>query len=88
MLLLAAAAWPCAAQEMAFGGSAEDILREAVPADRGFFAVGTTASDDGTLNTRSRSGETGWAVRADADGRQVFPDYSIGFWDEERIGNR
>ena len=29
----------------------------------------------------------GFITLADADGRQVFPDYSIGFWDKERIGS-
>ena len=72
LLLMALWAGSCCAQEIAFGGSAEDMLLQAAAAGGGFFAVGKTASADGTLDTRSRSGETGWAVRADADGRQMW----------------
>lgn len=69
-LLLAGLAAPCAAQEadFAFGGRGEDALYEAVAAGDGLFAVGTTASADGDLASRTRSGETGWAIRIGADG--------------------
>lgn len=70
--LLFMAAAPCHAQDMAFGGRGEDAIYEAVPADGGFFAVGTTASSDGDLASRTRAGETGWAIRVGADGRILW----------------
>lgn len=72
-LALLCFALPCAAQELAFGGRGEDILYEAAAVrGGGFFAVGTTASADGDLESRTRSGETGWALRADAEGRLMW----------------
>lgn len=50
-----------------FGGSGEDALYEVVACGDGLFAVGTTASSDYDLSTRTRRGETGWALRLDAD---------------------
>ena len=71
-ILLCALTQPCFGEELAFGGRGEDILTEAVAADGGYFAVGTTASSDGDLATRKRSGETGWAARISADGRLLW----------------
>jgi len=69
-LLLAAA--PCRAEELAFGGTGEDELREVVSAGDGLFAVGTTSSADGDLAGRKRSGQTGWALRIGADGQRLW----------------
>lgn len=69
-LLLAAA--PCRAEELAFGGTGEDELREAVSVGDGLFAVGTTSSADGDLAGRKRSGQTGWALRIGADGERLW----------------
>lgn len=52
----------------AFGGSGEDALYEVVACEDGLFAVGTTASSDYDLSMRTRSGETGWALRLDGGG--------------------
>lgn len=38
----------------------------------GLFAVGTTTSADGDLSARTRSGETGWALRIGADGQRQW----------------
>ncbi|MBR2942774.1 MAG: hypothetical protein IKB82_05180, partial [Clostridia bacterium] len=57
---------------MAFGGRGEDVLYEAVKLSDGLFAVGKTASTDGDLALRKRTGETGWAIRIDGDGRRVW----------------
>lgn len=56
----------------AFGGSGEDALYEVVACGDGLFAVGTTASSDYDLSMRTRSGETGWALRLRADGNVQF----------------
>ncbi|MGN0772515.1 MAG: hypothetical protein ACI4MP_01820 [Candidatus Ventricola sp.] len=56
----------------AFGGSGEDALYEAVACGDGLLAVGTTASSDYDLSMRTRSGETGWALRLNADGSVRF----------------
>lgn len=58
----------CAQETVAFGGSGEDMLCEAVACGDGLFAVGTTASSDYDLSMRTRRGETGWALRLDAEG--------------------
>ena len=60
------------AEPLAFGGRGEDALYEAVYADGGFFAAGTTASSDGDLDMRTRSGEAGWAMLADRQGEHVW----------------
>jgi len=72
VLMLTAAALPACAEALAFGGRGEDALYEAVAADAGFFAVGTTASSDGDLQARTRSGETGWALRVGGDGQPMW----------------
>lgn len=71
-LLLLLGARACALEETAFGGSGEDALYEAVACRDGLLAAGTTASDDYDLSTRTRRGETGWALRLDADGGVRF----------------
>lgn len=58
--------------EAAYGGSGEDILREVVACGDGLFAAGTTASSDYDLDMRTRSGETGWALRLNSDGSVRF----------------
>lgn len=63
---------PALAQEYAYGGTGEDVLMEAVSLRDGLFAVGTTASSDGDLAGRTRSGETGWALRVGADGGRMW----------------
>lgn len=50
------------AQSRAYGGSGEDMLTELAQGEGGLFAVGMTASDDGDLSARTRSGEAGWAL--------------------------
>ncbi len=63
---------PALAEEMAFGGSQEDRLDDVIALRDGLFAVGTTASSDGDLSDRTRSGETGWALRIDAQGKKMW----------------
>ena len=58
--------------ERAYGGRGEDRLSELVPAAGGLFAVGTSFSSDGDLSNRTRSGETGWALRLDNEGNVLF----------------
>ena len=74
LLLLGARACALEADDApaAFGGSGEDALYEAVACGDGLFAVGTTASSDYDLSMRTRSGETGWALRMNADGSVRF----------------
>ncbi len=76
LALLAALASLAAARaegwDRAYGGRAEDCLYEIIPAADGLFAVGTTFSDDGELSGRTRAGETGWALRLDAEGEPLF----------------
>ena len=72
LLAMALLASPALAQEYAFGGTGEDALTEAVALRDGLFAVGTTASSDGDLASRTRSGETGWALRIGADGTRLW----------------
>ena len=66
----------CAARaegwERAYGGRGEDRLTELAPAPGGLLAVGTSFSSDGDLSARTRSGETGWALRVDAEGNVLF----------------
>lgn len=62
----------CASAENAYGGSAQDALFEAVFAGDGLFAVGQTASTDGDLYERTRSGEAGWALRVDEAGNVLW----------------
>lgn len=70
LLLLGARA--CALEAVyapvAFGGSGEDALYEMAACGDGLFAVGTTASSDYDLSMRTRRGETGWALRLNAEG--------------------
>ena len=72
LVLLMMTAAPSGAEEMAFGGRGEDVLYEAVTLEDGWFAVGKTASTDGDLASRKRSGETGWAIRIGGDGRRMW----------------
>lgn len=72
LLATALLASPALAQEYAFGGTGEDALTEAVALRDGLFAVGMTASADGDLASRTRSGETGWALRIGADGARLW----------------
>lgn len=60
------------AEEFSFGGRGEDALYEAVSCGDGLFAVGKTTSSDGDLASRTRTGETGWAIRVDETGRRVW----------------
>ncbi len=72
MTVLLLAARPACAQQWAFGGTGEDRLSEIVAAQDGFFAAGTTASDDYDLDMRTRRGDAGWAMRLDAAGEATF----------------
>lgn len=54
--------------ERAYGGRGEDELTELISVGDGLFAVGRTFSSDGDLSSRTRAGETGWALRLDAEG--------------------
>ena len=72
LLAMALLASPALAQEYAYGGSGEDALLEAVSLRDGLFAVGTTSSADGDLSGRTRSGETGWALRIGADSARLW----------------
>ena len=54
--------------ERAYGGRGEDELTEIIPVGDGLLAVGRTFSSDGDLSSRTRAGETGWALRLDAEG--------------------
>ncbi len=74
-MLMACSPSACALEtenSAAYGGSGEDILREVVSCGDGLFAAGTTASDDEDLDMRTRSGETGWAMRLNSDGTVRF----------------
>jgi len=55
-----------------YGGRGEDKLLEMTQAGDGYFAVGTTMSDDGDLASRTRTGEAGWALLAGGDGGRIF----------------
>lgn len=55
-----------------YGGRGEDRLLEIAEAGGGLFAVGTTASSDGDLSVRTRSGETGWAMRIGESGERLW----------------
>ena len=74
--LALAASLACAARaegwKRAYGGRGEDRLTELAPAPGGLLAVGTSFSSDGDLSDRTRSGETGWALRVDAEGNVLF----------------
>ena len=69
LLLLAA---PSLAERYAYGGTGEEALLEAVSLRDGLFAVGTTASADGDLAGRTRSGESGWALRIGEYGQRLW----------------
>ena len=71
-LLLCALYAPGVGEEMAFGGRGEDALYAAAACEDGFFAVGKTASTDGDLASRKRTGETGWALRVGRDGQKLW----------------
>lgn len=58
------------AQSRAYGGRGEDMLLAMTEADGGLFAVGTTASSDGDLSVRTRTGDAGWALLLDEDGER------------------
>ena len=79
LLAMALLASRALAQEYAFGGTGEDALTQAVALRDGLFAVGTTASSDGDLASRTRSGETGWALRIGADGARLWDFCSLNF---------
>lgn len=78
--LLALLLWLCAPRALAqawdwsqaYGGRSEDNLRELIPAGDGLLAAGTTFSSDGDLKGRVLTGETGWALRLNAQGGVVF----------------
>jgi len=74
MVVCALIAQPHAAlaEELAFGGRGEDALFEAISCEDGFFAVGRTASTDGDLASRKRTGDTGWALRVDGSGQRMW----------------
>ena len=60
------------AHSRAYGGRGEDNLLEITEAGSGLFAVGMTASDDGDLSVRTRTGEAGWALLLDERGERVW----------------
>ncbi len=73
-VLFIAIAIPVRAQEWTrtYGGRGEDQLTELIPVGDGLLAVGRTFSSDGDLSKRTRSGETGWAIRLDAQGEPLW----------------
>ena len=60
------------AQSRAYGGRGEDKLLEITEAGGGLFAVGMTASADGDLSVRTRTGDAGWALLLDESGERVW----------------
>lgn len=71
VLLLILLLVPTARAEFrAYGGRGEDMLLAMTEADGGLFAVGTTASSDGDLSARTRTGDAGWALLLDEDGER------------------
>ena len=56
----------------AYGGRGEDMLLEITEAGGGLFAAGMTASDDGDLSIRTRTGDAGWAMLLNEDGGRVW----------------
>lgn len=71
--LLILAVLPAWAQgSAAYGGSGQEALHEAIRTADGLFAVGETASTDGDLAGRTRSGEAGWALRLDEAGHVLW----------------
>lgn len=77
LALLAALCLPAApscADEWArrYGGRGDERVCSAVAAGDGLFAVGYTCSTDGDLSMRTRQGQTGWAVRLNADGEILW----------------
>lgn len=60
------------AQSRAYGGRGEDKLLEIAQAGNGLLAVGMTASDDGDLSVRTRTGDAGWAMLLDEHGEREW----------------
>lgn len=58
------------AESRAYGGRGEDMLLAITEAGGGLFAVGMTASDDGDLAVRTRTGDAGWAMLLDEAGER------------------
>ncbi len=56
----------------AYGGRGEDMLLEITEAGGGLFAAGMTASDDGDLSVRTRTGDAGWAMLIREDGERAW----------------
>ena len=56
-----------------YGGSGHDILYEAaVSADGRVVLTGTTDSSDGTLSSRTKTGQSGWALCIDTQGNVLW----------------
>ncbi len=55
-----------------YGGSGADELREIAGVPGGYFAVGTTASTDGDLSSRTRQTQAGWAMYIREDGAPMW----------------
>lgn len=62
-----------AEQTWVFGGSKSDVLYEmAASGDGRIVMVGYTASSDGTLSSRTKTGRSGWALCVDTQGNVLW----------------
>lgn len=73
-LLLMMAAQACGeARTYTYGGSEEDVLSDiAVSADGRIALAGYTASSDGTLSGRTKTGHSGWVLCVNAEGEVLW----------------
>ena len=55
-----------------YGGSGADRLTELVEYEGGLIAVGQTSSEDGDLETRTRSNQAGWMMRLNEAGTPLW----------------
>lgn len=61
------------AEQYVYGGSADDWLIDiAVSQDGRMLMTGYTSSTDGTLSSRTKSGQSGWALCVDAQGEVLW----------------
>lgn len=55
-----------------YGGSGADRLTELVEYEGGLIAAGQTSSEDGDLETRTRSNQAGWMMRLNEAGHAAL----------------
>ena len=55
-----------------YGGSGADRLKELVEYEGGLIAAGQTSSEDGDLETRTRSNQAGWMMRLNEAGTPLW----------------